>query len=122
MDAFLPKDNCPEDMILLFEGGETLGYKDRFKLLLFLVGNGYPREAIVEVFWPRLSSSKSESHFEGLLREVHTPRQHVGSPLLGEAVRHPVRAASVLRRLMGRSSGGSRDARCSEPVCNETDR
>ena len=74
MKAFLPMDNWPEQMVKLFLGPSTLSYAERLRMLTFLVGNGYPVDAVCTVLAPRLRSTSSARHANGVLKDLASGR------------------------------------------------
>lgn len=74
MHAFLPPDNWPETMLRLFLGPNTLGYRERLQLITFLVGNGYPVDAIRIVVAPRLRTPRSRHHADTVLADLASSR------------------------------------------------
>lgn len=74
MHAFLPPDNWPETMRRLFFGRETLAYRERLQLLTFLVGNGYPVDAIRIVVASRLRTPQSRHHADTVLADLASSR------------------------------------------------
>ena len=74
MKTFLPMDNWPEPMEKLFFGGETLSCGERLRLLTFLVGNGYPVDAVCTVLARRLRTGASAMHANNVLKDLASGR------------------------------------------------
>ena len=74
MHSFLPMDNWPEQMVKLYQGRETLSCVERLRMLTFLVGNGYPVDAIITVLAPRLRTAASAMHANSLLKDLASGR------------------------------------------------
>jgi hypothetical protein len=74
LKAFLPMDNWPEPMVKLFFGGNTLSCVERLRLLTFLVGNGYPVDAVCAVIAPRLRTGASAMHANSVLKDLASGR------------------------------------------------
>ena len=74
MKAFLPMENWPEPMVKLFFGSRTLSYAERLRLLTFLVGNGYPVDAVCTVLAKRMRTSASAMHANNVLKDIASGR------------------------------------------------
>jgi|EP00966_Prymnesium_polylepis_P336974 hypothetical protein len=74
MNAFLPMDNWPEPMVKLYQRGDTLSCVERLRMLTFLVGNGYPQDAILTVIAPRLRTGASAMHANNVLKDLASGR------------------------------------------------
>ena len=74
MKAFLPMDNWPQPMLRLFFGAQTLSWMQRLRLITFLVGNGYPIDALHTVMAHRMRTSAATIHANHVTRDILSGR------------------------------------------------
>lgn len=74
MKVFLPMDNWPQPMLRLFFGAQTLSWMQRLRLITFLVGNGYPIDALHTVMAHRMRTSAATIHANHVTRDILSGR------------------------------------------------
>jgi hypothetical protein len=74
MKVFLPMDNWPQPMLRLFFGSQTLSWGQRLRMITFLVGNGYPTDAVQTVLTPRMRTSAAAVHANNVFKDISSAR------------------------------------------------